>query len=291
MKFNLFLVTITLLLITLTSAADVKKCRALCLEGGGDSGSWEAGVLQALVEKLPAEEVAWDIISGVSVGALNGFFISSYPKGEEKQMAKDLQDFWRQMNKDKAYTSWGWGYLGLYKGFTSKPSLFDNTPLKELIEDLVKKRTIQRKLTIGVTDATHVTSISYKANTLTQEQLSKAILASTSMPFVFPYMKTDDALLVDGGVLFNVDVESAIDECRAMGFSDENIVIDVILPTGAQISEMDPNKFYTGWEMYKRYKEMTAFKFALEDIVNAIHDFPKIDFRYIFIKLKYIPSD
>jgi predicted acylesterase/phospholipase RssA len=32
-------------------------CRALALEGGGDKGSWEAGVIKGLVDHLPPEEV------------------------------------------------------------------------------------------------------------------------------------------------------------------------------------------------------------------------------------------
>lgn len=34
-----------------------KKCRALVLEGGGDKGSYEVGVLKAFVDNLPPEEV------------------------------------------------------------------------------------------------------------------------------------------------------------------------------------------------------------------------------------------
>ena len=33
------------------------KCYALALEGGGDAGSWQAGVIYGLVNNLPDEQV------------------------------------------------------------------------------------------------------------------------------------------------------------------------------------------------------------------------------------------
>jgi hypothetical protein len=36
------------------------------LKGGGTKGAYQAGVLKGLIENLPAEEVAWDVISGIS---------------------------------------------------------------------------------------------------------------------------------------------------------------------------------------------------------------------------------
>lgn len=40
------------------------------MEGGADLGAYEAGVIQAFIENLPAEEVAWDLFSGISVGSI-----------------------------------------------------------------------------------------------------------------------------------------------------------------------------------------------------------------------------
>lgn len=46
------------------------KCNAIILEAGGDLGAYEAGVIAAFVENLPADDVQWDIFSGISVGAI-----------------------------------------------------------------------------------------------------------------------------------------------------------------------------------------------------------------------------
>ena len=46
------------------------KCRVLALRGGGVHGFFEIGVLKAFVEKLDPVDVQYDIVSGVSIGAL-----------------------------------------------------------------------------------------------------------------------------------------------------------------------------------------------------------------------------
>lgn len=40
-------------------------------------------------------------------------------------------------------------------------------------------------------------------------------------------------IFIDGGVLLNVDVGSAIDRCLEIVDDEEDIIMDVILPTGA----------------------------------------------------------
>lgn len=68
--------------------------------------------------------------------------------------------------------------------------------------------------TIGVTDATHANSLSFDGDLLDKDKLEKAILASTAMPFIFPYVKSSKAILIDGGVLLNIDIRSAIRRCK-----------------------------------------------------------------------------
>lgn len=57
-------------LILSLSLAEAQKCRALVIEGGGDLGAYEAGILKGLIYNLPNEEVQWDVLSGISVGSI-----------------------------------------------------------------------------------------------------------------------------------------------------------------------------------------------------------------------------
>ena len=77
--------------LTLAGAAAATEdiCRVLVLSGGGSNGSWEAGVIKGIFENMPAEEIQYDIIAGVSIGAVNASLLATYPKGDEQE-AKDF---------------------------------------------------------------------------------------------------------------------------------------------------------------------------------------------------------
>jgi NTE family protein len=57
------------------------KCRALSLMGGGAKGAYEVGVLQGLLKVMDPFEMRYDVVTGVSIGALNGAFFSLYKPG------------------------------------------------------------------------------------------------------------------------------------------------------------------------------------------------------------------
>lgn len=42
-------------------------------------------MLKAFLDHLPAEEIAYDVIVGVSIGAMNGATLSIFPPGEERE--------------------------------------------------------------------------------------------------------------------------------------------------------------------------------------------------------------
>ena len=66
----------------ITNAKDV--CRGLVLSGGGNNGSWEAGVLYGLVNNGDPADFEWDVVSGVSAGSINTLAVAGYPLGQEK---------------------------------------------------------------------------------------------------------------------------------------------------------------------------------------------------------------
>ena len=67
-----------------------KKCRALVLEGGGDKGAYQVGAIRGLVESMSPDDSQYDVISGVSIGAINGLGFSFFEKGDEDAASKWL---------------------------------------------------------------------------------------------------------------------------------------------------------------------------------------------------------
>ncbi len=88
---------------------------ALVLSGGGARGAYEAGVMLYLREALPAllgrhpGDVRFDVISGVSIGAVNACFLASTAHEPETQ-ARQLADLWRSLRLEDVFR---WSALSL----------------------------------------------------------------------------------------------------------------------------------------------------------------------------------
>lgn len=106
------------------------RCLGLVLKGGANKGSYEAGAIYAFVRNLKPEDVRWDVISGISVGALNAAHVSTYPIGQEQQMSEDLLTMWTNITQGSLYQSWNWGVL---EGLLFEKGLVDTHPLHDFI--------------------------------------------------------------------------------------------------------------------------------------------------------------
>ena len=62
------------------------KCRALALSGGANYGAYEAGVMWGLVNYGDSADFAWDVITGVSAGAINTATTAVFATGDEVNM-------------------------------------------------------------------------------------------------------------------------------------------------------------------------------------------------------------
>ncbi len=88
---------------------------ALVLSGGGARGAYEAGVMLYLREALPDAlgrrpgDVRLDVISGVSIGAVNACFLASTAHEPETQ-ARRLADLWRSLKLEDVFR---WSALSL----------------------------------------------------------------------------------------------------------------------------------------------------------------------------------
>lgn len=75
-------------------------CRAAAFSGGGSRGSWEAGVVYGLNHNGNPADVAWDVISGVSAGALNAGGIALFAPNDGLAMSDWLVKLWTSLTSD-----------------------------------------------------------------------------------------------------------------------------------------------------------------------------------------------
>ena len=101
------------------------KCRALVLSGGSNNGAWEAGVIWGLVHYGNPEDFTWDVVSGISAGAINTGGIATWPTGTEVEMTEWLSGKWAGLvNSDV----WVLRKENPIKWLFDEPSIFDDSP-------------------------------------------------------------------------------------------------------------------------------------------------------------------
>ena len=174
--------------------------RALVLSGGGVKGSWQVGACQHLI----GERGVWfDIISGVSVGAVNGATLAhARDLNSLRARLERLRTVWfRVRGSENIYRRRRFGALGLALGKWG--GLYDTTPLREEVLgreiDPTQVAASPIRLKVGYLD---LRSRRFRTAENDHPRLRDAVLASCSMPVFFPPVRMPGSreIGVDGGV-------------------------------------------------------------------------------------------
>lgn len=167
----------------------MQKNIALVLSGGGARGLAHIGV----IEELLRMEYKISSITGTSMGALVGGLYACGQLDSFKNWVCQLTRY--QMLRMMDFTIQGGGFIKGEKVI----NLLKNLIPEEKIEDLkIPFRCLATDLQ------------SQKAVVLDSGEIYKAIQASIAIPGVFPPVRKDNMLLVDGGVLNNIPTNFAI---------------------------------------------------------------------------------
>ena len=275
--------------LTFTKSGPNNKCYVLALEGGGDRGSYQAGVIKGLIDNLPTEKSQYDVVTGISVGAINAAGLSNFQIGKEKDAGNFLVEMWRTL---KGYYSifenWKFGPI---QGLLNETGLFNTKPLKNLLSGILSSDKIQRKIIIGATKLENGTyhtwdEIYLKKST---ETFISAILASSAVPILFPNIVMNNSSYVDGGVKHNLDISSGINKCFDMGYTVDKIVLDIILCFSKySLSEIDGKDLHPYQALF-RVLDIFLSDISFNEIENIFLNFPKIDMRYLIYPTKNLP--
>lgn len=205
----------------------------LILQGGGALGAFECGVVRALEEA----KIAPKIVSGVSVGAINGAIIASNPE----HPARALEAFWNDIsvyapqiapaslaNAFAVGTAMTWGIPGFFTPRWLAPgangewwpsqwtSLYDASPIKTLLRkyvDFPKLSQSPVRLIIAAVDVDlgELVFFDSRIDELTPDH----IVASCSLPPLFPWTTIDGRHYWDGGIISNSPLEHVLRKCGA----------------------------------------------------------------------------
>ena len=267
------------------------KCRGLVLAGGTDKGAYEAGAVIGLIENLPSGEAQWDVVVGTGAGALNGMFVSQYGLGDEASASKALNSFWSSFTTSQFYTDWVGGYI---TGLFLQSGLYNTAPMKKLISN-TNKNTPKRFFGVGSTDLITSSYVFFNSTGTSLANLNTGVLASAADSFFFPYVKFADYKLSSGSIKYVVDLYSAINACTGLGYTEDNIVLDIILGSGKKLETVDATTYKTIQVILRTFSLMSYYDSKLI-IDNAKTNFDKINFRSVInpsqkIKEPFNPYD
>lgn len=266
------------------------KCHLLALEGGGTNGAFEAGAFQAMVELMQADDIKYDVIAGVSAGAINGIIASSSKIGNEKEAAKNMRDIWYNIRSGDLFESWF--FLGPVRGILDKPSFFDNTPMMKFVQKEFKRigGHMHRLFTMGIVDA-QTGKYLVRNETVGDEHVAEYVTASASVPGVFKYIVHDKHVFIDGGSTDNLNLRGGIAQCKKIvGDDDEAITVDIITCdpfVNIERAGLNDEPSYT---IYSRGEEIRGDIKDIWYIKDAIRAFPSINWRYIISPKKSLPN-
>ncbi len=172
----------------------------LVLSGGGAMGALQAGLLRVFIRRRfrPGR------IVGTSVGALNGAFLAFRP---DEAGVERLVEIWQGLEHER-YIHFNPVRIA-YRLASKQLCLFSN----RFLERLVAEHTMEDDFAVA-TVPLYVTATNLytgRKHVLSSGAVSRAVLASTAIPGVFGPVEIDGQAYIDGGVVANLDLETAVD--------------------------------------------------------------------------------
>jgi len=173
---------------------------AFVFSGGGPLGALQVGAVQALFEA----NVAPSLSVGTSVGALNATFVAFNPT---MGGAETLVRIWNDLDENELFP--GGRFKASWARFLVRGNrVFENFGMQKLVETRLGSAQIEdAQIPLGII-ATDLENGDERV--FTSGPVTTSLLASSSMPGVFPPVEIEGRLYTDGGVANNVPIGPAV---------------------------------------------------------------------------------
>lgn len=198
------------------------NCDILAFTGGGSYGAVEIGILDSLISnnKIPNH---FDVVTGISAGGLNAAFLSYYPN--ISHAIPDLKEIMINLNTTNVYHK---DYFNIFNRW----SLYNNKPLENTIRNIItnklqliimsendKKNKKDTTTLIGATNINQEVLDVFEYNNLEFNKQIDVLMATTSIPIIFPPREIDGKLYIDGGIISNEMIFQALGSIKCNNYS------------------------------------------------------------------------
>ena len=212
--------------------ATPKPAVSLALQGGGSFGAFTWGVLDRLLER---EDVAIDMVSGVSAGAVNAVLLADgLAEGGPEVARQRLERFWRRVSRAAPLTRLGHAVAGtaaLALEFSTRllsPYQFNPlglNPLRDMLAEEVDFARLRRaspiRLLIGATAVKDGRLRLFRTEEITLE----VVLASACLPQLQHAVEIEGEWYWDGGFSANPPLRQLVLDTTA-----DDVVLVQITP-------------------------------------------------------------
>jgi NTE family protein len=214
----------------------------LVLTGGGARAAYQVGVVRALAEIVPAEATPFDVIAGISAGAINGVVLATGAE-DFSRAAERLRATWASLTPDRIYRTGALRLAGIGSrwirdlstgGLVAKTGinyLLDPAPLRELVETEIPLGRMRRHLRSGRLRGIAVSATNYHTGSGVTffegaadiQPWSRStrvgirarigvphVMASAAIPVFFPPVALDGSFFGDGCVRMHYPMSPAI---------------------------------------------------------------------------------
>ena len=122
----------------------------------------------------------------------------------------------------------------------------------------------------------------------TFDDLAQSSLSSGSIPVVFPPQHLNGHIFMDGGTVWNVNADSAIQQCMEMVDDPADIVLDVAIcgysaPPGGEVS----GNAIHNWNLAKQARD---FYGGSNSFYAQLEAYPGLEARYYFQERNSCPG-
>lgn len=180
---------------------------AFCFGGGGGAGGYQGGVSYSLNKN----GIKPDVVSGISVGALNGILVAI-------GLHETMKEIWHTITDDKVRKSRSMQYkirYALHFVGVTKPYIgyWSSEPLQSLVRKTILGHTTKCEYFCGAVEVGTNEFVHFhisKGTTFTSENVDryvKMIVASTAIPIIFEPIEIDGKWYVDGGVHYQMPLK------------------------------------------------------------------------------------
>ncbi|WP_243792368.1 patatin-like phospholipase family protein [Saccharopolyspora gloriosae] len=173
---------------------------AWVMPGGSTFGAIQAGLATALFEA----DVKPDLLVGTSAGSLNAAWLAREPS---KRGASKLRELWRSMRRSDIFPLQPTRFLAGKLGITNH--LMASSGLARWVHRTLPYRTFEQAevpLTVTATDVDTGDAVYFDRG-----PLLPPLVASCSIPGLFPPLKVNERWLVDGGAAAFMPISRAVE--------------------------------------------------------------------------------